>query len=64
MSKLWFEKTLSYLNEVRQTFSNVIEQLLSRPDHNTLWDGVDLWLHLEITITFKMDQQYTEICAA
>lgn len=55
---------MSNLNEVCQTLSNVIEKLISMSKHKTLWDGIDLWRHLKITVAFQVNQQDSEVCAA
>lgn len=55
---------LAYLDEIGQALGNVIEQLRSGTNHNTLWDGVDLWLHLEVVLALEMDEEDAEVCAA
>lgn len=42
----------------------MIKELCAGADHNDLWNGVDLRLHLEVVLTLQVDQENSEICAA
>lgn len=55
---------LTYLHEIGEAFGNVVKELGSRTNHNSLWNGVNLGLHLKFIVAFQVDQQYSEVCAA
>lgn len=55
---------MSHLHKVRETFGDVIKELGTRTDHDALWNGIDLRLHLEIVVALERDQQDSKVGAA
>lgn len=63
ISRKWKFKS-THLDKIWQALGDVIKELGARTDHNTLWDGVDLWLHLEVVFALEVDEQNAEVRAA
>ena len=42
----------------------MVKELSARADHDALWNGIDLGLHLKVIVALQVDQQDSEVGAA